>query len=466
MTRTCILTWTLSFTFAAAVLLLGQVPATSAPVPKEVPAFRLKAVGDMTVPETVVKSAAFVDDGRVVVVGTKGSDGLEDDFDKAEPNGAILDLAKKTCVRFTNGHTSHIGHVSVSGHRIATAGCGSDPTVRIWDVKAAKTVATITLARPGEVVLPYLGVAWFHKGDRIAVSAGEKVFAFDVGKPEDRVEYDLPEELAQTSDSLDENLAISPDDVWIVGTTGGDVICWNRATKEATAIRAGPEKSAEAEEWFICGLAFDPKRQLFAWRIPRQKHDEVPDGKSEADVPAERRGVVRIDLDKKKVIPSKMGHTISTHACALDPTGTWLATGGSSRYDKLRGEDKSGGELRVYHLPTQTLVHREQLDGLPLTWVAFSPGGKRIAAATLRWRGPLVGCHGEVVAAGHRQRLRALTPHASSSRRGGPPGSRPGPRGGYGSGPFARTARPSAGCPSPPSSRCRGGSPAGPVAVA
>ncbi len=40
-------------------------------------------------------------------------------------------------------------------------------------------------------------------------------------------------------------------------------------------------------------------------------------------------------------------------------------------------------EPRVYHFATARLVHREQvLARMALSWVAFSPSGKRLCAAT------------------------------------------------------------------------------------
>ena len=59
-----------------------------------------------------------------------------------------------------------------------------------------------------------------------------------------------------------------------------------------------------------------------------------------------------------------MGHSNFTIACAIDPTETWIATGSDSHRDKPRKDEKTASELRLYHLPTQTLVYNEQSDGL------------------------------------------------------------------------------------------------------
>ena len=100
--------------------------------------------------------------------------------------------------------------------------------------------------------------------------------------------------------------------------------------------------------------------------------------------------MVGVDIAKGKVIPLGIGQTIYTLHCAIDPSGTWLATVGNSRPEKPRPDGKTGvGELRVYRLATKELVSREQVEGLPLKWVAFTPSGKRIVTATydgvVRW---------------------------------------------------------------------------------
>jgi hypothetical protein len=127
-------------------------------------------------------------------------------------------------------------------------------------------------------------------------------------------------------------------------------------------------------------VSFGPRGDLFACRSRRD--DEVPEKASEKDVPPEQRGVVRIDVRTGQVEPLASGHTICTLSCAVDPTGTWLATVGSSRPDRPRPDGEIVvGELWVYHLPTRKLACREQLEGLPPMWVAFTPSGKRLVCA-------------------------------------------------------------------------------------
>ena len=165
------------------------------------------------------------------------------------------------------------------------------------------------------------------------------------------------------------------------------VAYWELATKKGTAVSLVPEKTLADDIWRSGGVFFSPKSSLLAWR--GESKDEVPEKTLETDVPAERRGVVRIDLRDKKVIPLNMGQSACTMTCVIDPTGTWLATGGLGHRDNATKKDMWTGELRVYHLPTGKLAFREQVDGYALKWLAFTPSGKRIVTSAgdgvVRW---------------------------------------------------------------------------------
>lgn len=358
-------------------------PARSAPVPKEVPDFRLKLAGTITIPDLHIDDAAIIDESKVVVVGTvEEQDG--DNVDKIKPNGAILDLAKKDHRPFTNDHTHRIVTVSVSRNRIVTAGNSRDPHLRVWDLKADKSIAEIQIGFPGATQSTHFSAACFHNDDRIAVAADGKIVVLDPLKPDDRTEYEYPDEACWQNNKP----AVSHDDTMIAnGPSSGGIACWNVATKKSKSLNMKTEMDAKEKEWHSSEVLFGRKGMALAWGCAVD--GEVAENGSEADVPAERRGIVRLDLAKGTLTPLKMGLAISTLACAVDPTETWLATGGSSWKDKPIQDNKKSSELRVYHLPTGTLVHREQLEGIPLSWVAFTPSGKRIVAKTsdgvVRW---------------------------------------------------------------------------------
>ena len=375
--------------FATAAVISAIIlwsPATSAPVPNGVPAIRVKLVGEMRIPDLAIEDAAILDESKVVAVGTvdEAKGGIEEP-DKREPNGAILDLDKKTHRPFDNGHKSRIGTVSASGERIATTGNHRDPYLRVWDLKKDRAFAEIKIGVPGATTSLHFGAACFHKDDRIAVAADGKVFVIDPAKPDDRTEYDFPDGSEEWSNYKP---VVSQDDKWIAESIGlGEVVCWDSVSKKSKAVKFAADIEDKELRWLSAHFVFGPKGAVFGLRHPG--HTEVPESMLEADAPAERRGVVRIDLAKGAFEPLKMGHSNFTAACAVDPTETWLVTGGDSLRDKPRKNEKDASELRLYHLPTQTLVYKEQLDGLPLIWVAFTPSGKRIVAAAadgnVRW---------------------------------------------------------------------------------
>ena len=358
--------------------------AQSVPLPKESPTLALKFAGEMKIDDQTIDSAAIIDEGAVVVVGANRDADEAREPDKPEPKGAILDLTKKTQKPFTNGHTRRIWSVSVSGTRIATVSNYLDPVLRIWDWKANKSVAEIEIEKPEDSAVRYR-VASFHKDDRIAIAANNRVIVLDPAKPDARTEHSSPDDCKWLG-----SVVVSPDDTRIAGIGfDGLVAVWKVGTDKATSFSIIPNNPEEEESWSAHGLCFGPKGTLLVTRIGGQ-FDEVPKGRKEKDVPADRRGVVRIDLENQKVIPSKMGHTSNTCTCAIDPSGTWLATGGFSHPDKpLRNGHLVAGELRVYHLATGTLVYRDQMEYGPVDWVAFTPSGKRIVAATadgnVRW---------------------------------------------------------------------------------
>lgn len=379
---------------AVSVSMLGVLawrPAESAPLPKDVRGVEVKLAGEMTIANVEIQATAFVGETKLVFVGEKYDEKAESIPSNPGANGLLLDLTKKAQTPFTNSHTAPIMGLSVSGQKIFTVSNSNDATLRAWDCKANKALPVVEIDESKEVTMPYYGVAHFHKTTCVAVGAGNRVLVFNPEKPDERTQYELPEGSVGV---VGTRLQVSPDDSWIASAGLDRVVLWNLKTKEVTELSIVPEKSAPEEEWFAFGVVFDPNGTLYAWRgeAKKDRKDEVPLGKAEADTPVNRRGVVRIDLDKKKVIPLPIGHTICTHTVAIDPTGKWLVTGGSSHPDKPKpkkdkGMKEESSELRIYHLPTQTLVHREQFDEWMMGWVGFSPSGKRLATydGVVRW---------------------------------------------------------------------------------
>jgi WD40 repeat protein len=359
--------------FACAAVLVPLAVLTSAPAPKD--KISLAPAGKLKVDKLVVNDAALIDENRVVIVGRQGD---AEDYENVPgmndgvPNGAIIDLAKKSAQPFTNQHMTQIWGVSSYGGRVLTTSASLTKTfLRSWDLKTQQGKEVVKF----DDVLPDCQVRCFHNSDKVVLDELERLSVFSPAKPKERLELACPAGMEWLSGPL----AVSPDDAWIActGSERGQVVCFEVATKKATVVAVTPKDAGE--KWFAGGFAFSRSGKLFACR--RGNSDEVPKGKDEKDVPAERRGVVRIDLPEGRVVPLNMGHTFRTLGCAIDRTETWLATVGSSRADP-------GGELRVYNLASGKLAYREQFEGGPM-WAWFTPSGKRLVCVTwdgvVRW---------------------------------------------------------------------------------
>ncbi len=333
----------------------------------------------------------MVDDNTVILVGS--TDGPEDaDPLRLDPNGWVLDLTRKTPPRrFTNGHSAALTSVSVGYGMVATTSSTLDPVLRVSDLKSGKAVAEVKLAEPDRFqnAIPSFNARWPHKSPRLAVQVGEQIALFDPKLPTKRTEY----RLAPGSNAfLFRHFAVSRDDERIAcvgrfrrpdGSSRGDVVfVWTVGKAEPVAIPTVPEDADDPNEWRIGRVTFGPDGTLLALRTG--PGSEVPNGVAEKDAPADRRAVVRIDPDRKRAIATGMGMHHSALHCAFDPSGTWLALAGHSRPDRPNPKDGTFySELRVYHFATARLVHREQvLARMALSWVAFSPSGKRLCAAT------------------------------------------------------------------------------------
>ncbi|MDY3554650.1 WD40 repeat domain-containing protein [Gemmata sp. JC717] len=354
----------------------------SAPV-KERQVFLLVAGGSVQPDDLSIRDLAIVDENTVVVVGTTFDKDDDTNPINLGPNGAIVDLTKKTSRPFTNGHKSCICTAAVGRGRVATISTTRDPFLRLWDLKTSKSAGAVQIDEPdGDGSASGHEVGLFHKSDRVAVSVKDRVLLFDPDKPDTRTELACPEGCGWPDHPI-----VSPDDARIAATaTWSNLIVWDVATKKPQVVSLAPDQG-DPKHWMSRGCVFGPNGLLIAWRSPSGNGD-VPRAKGE-DVPGDRCEVVRIDGDK--VVPLGIGgNSFDVFDCALDPSGTWLAVAGCRQLDKpLKDGSTSVGELRVYHLGTKELAFREQVEGLPLTHVAFAPSGKRVVCCTydgfVRW---------------------------------------------------------------------------------
>jgi hypothetical protein len=130
------------------VLAMVTLIGTRAAFTQEPARVRLVNPVKVTVEGVEVDAVALLPDNEsVVVVGGKPRGAGEDDraTKDAPPAGAILNLKTKAVRPFTNGHIARIKSVAVSadGSRIFTVCSDKDPFVRVWNVKAGKSLDPI-----------------------------------------------------------------------------------------------------------------------------------------------------------------------------------------------------------------------------------------------------------------------------------------------------------------------------------
>jgi hypothetical protein len=157
-------------------------------------------------------------------------------------------------------------------------------------------------------------------------------------------------------------------------------VYWEVKTAQATVMSLVPRDVEEPDSWWVNGLVFGPKKQLFAWRDGKSK---VKPGTLAAEALNARRPVVRIGLTdalKGKYTALPLAENLAVRCCAIDLDGNRLALVGFPR------SDEEVNEVQLYHLPSGKLACREQFkeDRKPV-WVAFTPNKKRLVYAT--WKG-------------------------------------------------------------------------------
>ena len=141
-----------------------------APAPRAKLEFRAAQAGKMQLADVSIHAAAVIDEANVVVVGTKFNKDGDSNPDTLDPNGAFVDLAKKTSRPFTNGHLAAIYGLAVSRGRVLTVSGVRDPFLRVWDLKAGKGLDAVQLENRDADGSGRHSVAAFHKDKRVAVA--------------------------------------------------------------------------------------------------------------------------------------------------------------------------------------------------------------------------------------------------------------------------------------------------------
>jgi len=325
--------------------------------------------------------ALLPDNETAVVVGGKPRDpnDREAPYVDSPPAGALVNLRTKEVRPFTNGHSVRIRDVacSANGSHIFTDSFGKDHFVRVWDVKAGKSLDPFPL--PVEENASYHEIVTFPGSGKVAVATGD--FVTVLGPTRDDKRFDLTDE--SFSHDWPWELAVSSDDKLLACGTGKERgIIWDVKSRKVVYATSLLPEGADYHDWSIHQLGFlKSGTQLIVARSG--KADEVPEGKAEEGVAAEERGLFLIDVGKKRVTPLGMGHQIRTTSFALHPSEDWIVTTGLSRPDKPGQKDapKRVSELRIYRFSTRSLVLRVQFgDDFMPSCPKFTSDGKKLVA--------------------------------------------------------------------------------------
>ena len=373
------------------------------PAPTLGAAVKIVPVGQHRADNVSVQNAAVIDESRLAIVGTVSNPNADAPHNFA-PNGAIVDMTLASSKAFTNGHDTQIRHIAVGRGRIVTTADGRDEFLRIWNLNREVQDEPIRIEPqnndPNATANDY-GIALFPNSDRVAVRVDEQIHVIDFAAPNKRRTYDYPEKLLQY---LGGPVVVSHDERTITCCTFPihELVCWEVKSRKRVQfpIPLQGEKSAEWQranphgrqtESFLKPLQFLSNSSVFLLRSHMQLIDQkFPDTLDESKIDPAQRSTLTVGLPKGQIDHLGMGRSDLTFYAALDPTQTWLALVGSAPAENAKADQPRRGELRVYDFKARKLVHRElTAEADPLTWVGFTPSGKRLVAASavglVRW---------------------------------------------------------------------------------
>lgn len=371
-------TW---FAATGAIFLGAAALVVSAPAPPDGPVTLRNEVA-VKADGVVVDAFTLLPDGRAaILVGVKGKLDEENPVPdlSTDPAGAMIDLGKRAASPFVNGHTGPIRDLtrSADGRRVYTIGQGKDAVVRVWDAASGKTTVFADFTEEvKEKHQPSLCVV--SGSDRVAVELDKGIAIVGAGG---KGRVDLTH--ADFDKTAVSNPTTSPDgSVLVCRTVRGKILAWDMKSANLVAEVTVIPEGVDYLNWTLSDVAFLPgTTDLLMCRYTSES--DVPEGKDEGKVVAERRAVWAVDLKKKAVRPLGLGHTIHTYRMAVHPGGRWLALVGVSRGEgEFKDKPGSVGEVRIYDLPTRTLALKRQYANFYPMWAEFSGDGRRLACAS------------------------------------------------------------------------------------
>jgi WD40 repeat protein len=309
---------------------------------------------------------------------TVGGDGTAIVWDVRNPSSDIPQVDKFV------GHEGPSRSVCFhpDGQRIATA--GDDGVVRVWNLRGQQLVeerqhqspvASVSLSQNGQQFASGAGdgtIFWQLQGQRwisekidgnpsnsVSLSRDGQLLAS--GGEDGKVHlWKLQNQQLSPLQELSEHQAavnavsFSPNNRFLAsGSDDGTVYIWE-VEKQATSnptFRLHSQRQPSGEQQNVRNLAFSPDSQLLAI--------------------AEEDGTIRLwNLQTKQEQKSFKEHIGGVTSIAFSPDGQQLVSG---------GEDST---IRLWNLEGQ-IKGLFQLDGIPVTSVAFNSDGKRIASSSM-----------------------------------------------------------------------------------